>query len=164
MGAKHAPPEKLEELPPPSGQRSRPEKAEGKPRMIAEGGGGGKGRFAPQTTYVVNNQRMWSLFSRLWRAHSSCTFASVSDVPPLDHGKSWSKCSSSVAPHFTHFPRSRFHTASLIAVGITRRRSTFGRTGVSKSSSPSTATKRNLNTERYSSCSCQESTKWNTPL
>ena len=31
---------------------------------------------------------MRSCFCRLWRAQSSCTFSSVTDVPPFDHGKS----------------------------------------------------------------------------
>src|SRR5262249_11998643 len=56
--------------------------------------------------------------------------------------------SSSEAPHRTHFPPSRFHTASLTAVGMIRRRSGLTLGGTLKSSSPSTASRRNLNTER----------------
>jgi len=30
---------------------------------------------------------------RLWRAHNNWTFAAVTDVPPNEKGRSWSKCS-----------------------------------------------------------------------
>jgi hypothetical protein len=40
--------------------------------------------------------------------------------PPLDQGKMWSKCRLLVAPHCTHRILSRFKTASLTSVGISR--------------------------------------------
>ena len=98
------------------------------------------------------------MFLKVVPAQSSWTLASVNEVPPLDQGRSWSKCSSSVAPQTTHLPPSRFQTASLIAVGMIRRRTGFVIGGALKSSSPSTAMNRNLNTEQSASFSCQEST------
>jgi hypothetical protein len=63
-----------------------------------------------------------------------------------DHGSKWS---SFEARHITHLPPSRLQTASLTEVGILRRVGlALGR--ALKSSSPSTAAKRNLNADRYS--------------
>ena len=76
----------------------------------------------------------------------------------------WSKWRSSVAPHFEHLPPSLFHTSSLTHVGITLRCFGFFGTGLSKSSSPSTAANLNLNTSLPLLLSFHESTRWKIPL
>ena len=105
-----------------------------------------------------------SCFSKLCFPQSNWMLSAVFDEPPFDQGIIWSKCRSSVAPHFAHLPPSLFQTPSLTAVGITRLVLELVGTGMEKSSSPSTALSLNLKTLRPPFCSCHESTKWKTPL
>jgi len=105
-----------------------------------------------------------SCFSKLCFPHNNWMLTDMLDEPPLDQGIMWSKCRSSVAPHFVHFPPSLCQTSNFTQVGITLLVFECSGTGKEKSSSPSTAVSLNLKTLLPLLFSRQESIRWKTPL